>query len=48
MVEVPENYSMNPDQMAQMQYNPLQQYMRQASIYIKLPSIYIVKGSENH
>jgi hypothetical protein len=38
MVEVPENYSMNPEQMAQMQPNPLSQFMRQASIYIKLPS----------
>ena len=47
MVEVPENYSMNPDQMAQMQYNPLQQYMRQASIYIKLPSggLYYPEGT---
>lgn len=38
MVEVPENYSMNPEQMAQIQPNPLTQFMRQASIYIKLPS----------
>tara|TARA_E500000318_G_C3552208_1_gene209382 strand:- start:324 stop:1223 length:900 start_codon:yes stop_codon:yes gene_type:complete len=40
MVEVPENFSMNPEQVAQMQNqtNPLQRYMRQPSIYIKLPS----------
>ena len=38
MVEVPENYSMNPEDLAKMQSNPLAQYMRQASIYIKLPS----------
>ena len=38
MVEVPENYSMNPEDLAKMQVNPLAQYMRQASIYIKLPS----------
>ena len=40
MVEVPENFSMNPEQVAQMQnsQNPLQRFMRQPSIYIKLPS----------
>ena len=38
MVEVPENYSMSPEQMAQMHSNPLSQFMRQAAIYIKLPS----------
>lgn len=41
MVEVPENFSMNPEQLAQMQTqqpNPLQRYMRQPAIYIKLPS----------
>lgn len=38
MVEVPENYSMSPEQMAQMQHNPLQKFMRQPSIYVKLPS----------
>jgi len=38
MVDVPENYSMNPEQVASLQQNPLQQFMRQASIYIKLPS----------
>jgi len=40
MVEVPENFSMNPEQVAQMQHsqNPLQRFMRQPSIYIKLPS----------
>jgi len=40
MVEVPENFSMNPEQFAQMQNraNPLQKYMRQPAIYIKLPS----------
>ena len=47
MVEVPENYSMNPEQMAQMQHNPLSQFMRQASIYIKLPSggLYYPQGT---
>jgi len=39
MVDVPENFSMTPDQMAQMQQpNPLAQYMRQPAVYIKLPS----------
>ena len=40
MVDVPENFSMNPEQLAQMQNrtNPLQKYMRQPAIYIKLPS----------
>ena len=41
MVEVPENFSMNPDQIAQMQQpktNPLARFMRQPAIYIKLPS----------
>jgi hypothetical protein len=40
MVEVPENFSMNPEQLAQMQHsqNPLQRFMRQPSIYLKLPS----------
>ncbi len=38
MVEVPENYSMSPEQMAQVNQNPLQKFMRQPSIYIKLPS----------
>jgi hypothetical protein len=49
MVEVPENYSMSPEQMAQMQSNPLTQYMRQPSIYIKLPSngLYYPPGALN-
>ena len=38
MVDVPDNYSMNPEQIAQMQQNPLQKFMRQPAIYIKLPS----------
>jgi len=41
MAEAPQNFSMNPEQIAQMQNqqdNPLRQYMRQPSIYIKLPS----------
>jgi len=40
MVEVPENFSMNPEQVAHMQNrtNPLQKFMRQPAIYIKLPS----------
>ena len=40
MAEAPESFSMNPEQIAQMQNrpNPLQKYMRQPSIYIKLPS----------
>ena len=38
MVDVPKNYSMSPEQIAQAQQNPLQKFMRQASIYIKLPS----------
>ena len=38
MVEVPDNYSMKPEDIAKMQSNPLAQYMRQASIYVKLPS----------
>ena len=40
MVEVPENFSMNPEHLAQMQNrtNPLQKFMRQPAIYIKLPS----------
>jgi len=40
MVDVPENFQMPPEMMAQMQHqdNPLASYMRQPSIYIKLPS----------
>lgn len=40
MVEVPENFSMNPEQLAQMQQksNPLAKYMRQPAIHIGLPS----------
>jgi len=40
MVEVPENFSMNSEQIAQMQQNtnPLQRFMRQPAIYIQLPS----------
>lgn len=40
MAEVPESFSMNPEQIAQMQnrQNPLSKYMRQPAIYIKLPS----------
>ena len=40
MVDVPENFSMNPDQIAQMQQNtnPLNKYLRQPEIYVKLPS----------
>ena len=42
MVEVPENFSMNPEQLAQMQQqqqpNPLMNYMRQPAIYLSLPS----------
>ena len=41
MSQVPENFSMTPEQMAQVQQqsqNPLQNYMRQPVIYIKLPS----------
>ena len=43
MADVPENFSMTPEQIAQMQNqqqtaNPLSKYMRQASIYVKLPS----------
>ena len=47
MVEVPENYSMSPEQVAQAQSNPLQRYMRQPAIYIKLPSngLYYPPGS---
>lgn len=41
MVEVPENFSMNPEQLAQMQNqsNPLHKYLRQPQIYVKLPSM---------
>lgn len=43
MVDVPQNFSMTPEQFAQMQnqqqvQNPLSRYMRQASVYVKLPS----------
>ena len=40
MVEVPDNFSMNPEQLSQLQQNtnPLQKFMRQPAIYIKLPS----------
>lgn len=42
MVDVPENFSMNPEHVAQMQQqnntNPLQRFMRQPAIYLKLPS----------
>tara|TARA_B100000902_G_scaffold264009_1_gene250141 strand:+ start:2921 stop:3820 length:900 start_codon:yes stop_codon:yes gene_type:complete len=40
MVNVPENFSMNPEQLSQMQQNtnPLSQFMRQPAIYIQLPS----------
>jgi len=40
MVNVPENFSMNPEQVAQMQNqtNPLHKYLRQPQIYVKLPS----------
>ena len=40
MVDVPENFSMNPEQVAQMQNqtNPLHKYLRQPQIYVKLPS----------
>ena len=40
MVDVPENFSMNPEQLAQMQQNtnPLNKYLRQPEIYVKLPS----------
>jgi len=43
MADVPENFSMTPEQIAQMQnqqqiVNPLSKYMRQASIHVKLPS----------
>ena len=40
MVDVPENFSMNPEQIAQMQQNtnPLNKYLRQPEIYVKLPS----------
>lgn len=41
MVDVPENFSMNPEQLAQMQNqqpNPLSKYLRQPQIYVKLPS----------
>lgn len=41
MVDVPESYSMNPEQLAQMQQpaaNPLAKYMRQPAIYLRLPS----------
>ena len=40
MVDVPESFSMNPEQLAQMQNktNPLAKYMRTPSIYLKLPS----------
>lgn len=41
MVDVPENFSMNPEQLAQMQNqtNPLHKYLRQPQIYVKLPSM---------
>ena len=37
MAEVPESFSMNPEQIAQMQnrQNPLRKSMRQPAIYIK-------------
>ena len=40
MVDVPENFSMNPEQIAQIQQNtnPLNKYLRQPEIYVKLPS----------
>ena len=42
MVDVPENFSMNPEQLSamqnQQQSNPLQQYMRQPAVYVQLPS----------
>ena len=42
MVDVPENFSMNPEQLAamhnQQQPNPLQKYMRQPAVYVQLPS----------
>ena len=40
MVDVPENFSMNPEQLAQMHQNtnPLNKYLRQPEIYVKLPS----------
>ena len=40
MVDVPENFQMDPQQFSQMQKsaNPLMQYMRQPAIYLKLPS----------
>lgn len=38
MSQSPENFSMNPEQIAQAQQNPLSGYMRQPSIYLKLPS----------
>jgi len=44
VVDVPENYSMNPEQIAQIQQNPLQQYMRQPAIYVKLPSLGLYYG----
>jgi hypothetical protein len=41
MVDVPQNFSMTPEQIMQMQQqseNPLQKYLRQPAIYLKLPS----------
>ena len=41
MVDVPENFSMTPEQIMQMQQkpeNPLAKYLRQPAIYLKLPS----------
>jgi len=42
MVDVPENFSMSPEMMAQFQQqtheNPLQKYLRQPAIYVSLPS----------
>jgi hypothetical protein len=40
MVDVPESFSMNTEQLANMQHkeNPLAKYMRTPSIYLKLPS----------
>ena len=41
MVDVPQNFSMTPEQIMQMQQkpeNPLTKYLRQPAIYLKLPS----------
>lgn len=40
MVDVPDNFSMNPNDVAamQQQQNPLAQYMRQPAVYVQLPS----------